>query len=102
MAYFCKRADIYNDLPFFLVTQRPSISNCKFSQPFFLFPFFLDLQFSTDDEEFEEVVADFDTTAAVLGQGEGLARSAQPINYLPGCIRSKIVYLLKSNNLKKI
>ncbi len=42
------------------------------------------MQFSTDDEEFEEVVADFDTTAAVLGQGEGLARSAQPINYLPG------------------
>lgn len=42
------------------------------------------MQFSTDDEEFEEVVADFDTTAAVLGQGEALARSAQPINYLPG------------------
>lgn len=48
-----------------------------------LFPL-VDLQFSTDDEEFEEVVADFDTTAAVLGQGEALARSAQPINYLPG------------------
>lgn len=50
---------------------------------FFVFQF-VDLQFSTDDEEFEEVVADFDTTAAVLGQGEALARSAQPINYLPG------------------
>lgn len=45
---------------------------------------FLDLQFSTDDEEFEEVVAEYDTAAAVLGQGEALARSAQPINYLPG------------------
>lgn len=44
----------------------------------------IDLQFSTDDEEFEEVVGDFDTAAAVLGQGEGLARSAQPVNYMPG------------------
>lgn len=44
-----------------------------------------DLQFSTDDEEFEEVAADFETTTATqLGQGEGLARSAQPINYQPG------------------
>lgn len=43
-----------------------------------------DLQFSTDDEEFEEVVGDFETAAAVLGQGEGLARSAQPVNYMPG------------------
>lgn len=44
----------------------------------------IDLQFSTDDEEFEEVVGDFETAAAVLGQGEGLARSAQPVNYMPG------------------
>lgn len=44
-----------------------------------------DLQFSTDDEEFEEVAGEFENaTAAVLGQGEGLARSAQPINYPPG------------------
>lgn len=43
-----------------------------------------DLQFSTDDEEFEEVVGDFESVAATLGQGEALARSAQPVHYLPG------------------
>lgn len=43
-----------------------------------------DLQFSTDDEEFEEVVGDFESIAATLGQGEALARSAQPVHYLPG------------------
>lgn len=53
---------------------------------------FIDLQFSTDDEEFEEVVGDFETTAAVLGQGEALARSAKPINYLPG-IYSIYIYI---------
>lgn len=57
------------------------ITDLKFNKSFLPF---IDLQFSTDDEEFEEVVADFDTSASVLGQGEGLARSAQPINYLPG------------------
>lgn len=43
-----------------------------------------DLQFSTDDEEFEEVVGEFESVAATLGQGEALARSAQPVHYLPG------------------
>lgn len=43
-----------------------------------------DLQFSTDDEEFEEVGGEFDSVAATLGQGEGLARSAQPVDYPPG------------------
>lgn len=56
------------------------------------------MQFSTDDEEFEEVVADFDTTAAVLGQGEALARSAQPINYLPGKRKIKIVKIFFTYN----
>lgn len=46
---------------------------------------FLDLQFSTDeDEEFEEVVGEMESVAATLGQGEALARSSQPVNYLPG------------------
>lgn len=43
-----------------------------------------DLQFSTDDEEFEEVVGDNESVAATLGQGEALARSSQPVNYIPG------------------
>lgn len=44
-----------------------------------------DLQFSTDeDEEFEEVVGEMESVAATLGQGEALARSSQPVNYLPG------------------
>lgn len=46
--------------------------------------FYIDLQFSTDDEEFEEVVGEFETAAAALGRGEALTRSSQPINYLPG------------------
>lgn len=46
-----------------------------------------DLQFSTDeDEEFEEVVGEMESVAATLGQGEALARSSQPVNYLPGKI----------------
>lgn len=47
--------------------------------------FFSDLQFTTDeDEEFEEVVGEMESVAATLGQGEGLARSSQPVNYAPG------------------
>lgn len=43
------------------------------------------MPFSTDDdEEFEEVVNEMESVAATLGQGEALARSAQPVNYLPG------------------
>lgn len=43
------------------------------------------MQFSTDeDEEFEEVVGEMESVAATLGQGEALARSSQPVNYLPG------------------
>lgn len=45
---------------------------------------YIDLQFSTDDEEFEEVVGDIESVAATLGQGEALSRSAQPVNYMPG------------------
>lgn len=45
---------------------------------------FQDLQFSTDDEEFEEVVGEFESVAETLGQGEALARSSQPVNYLQG------------------
>lgn len=48
--------------------------------------FSTDLQFSTDDEEFEEVVGDNESVAATLGQGEALARSSQPVNYIPGKI----------------
>lgn len=43
-----------------------------------------DLQFSTDDGEFEEVVGENESIAATLGQGEALARSSQPVNYAPG------------------
>lgn len=50
----------------------------------FFFSFILDLQFSTDDEEFEEVVGDNESIAATLGQGEALARSSQAVNYMPG------------------
>lgn len=49
-----------------------------------IFDCIADLQFSTDDEEFEEVVGEFESVAATLGQGEALARSAQPVHYLPG------------------
>lgn len=56
----------------------------------------LDLQFSTDeDEEFEEVVGEMESVAATLGQGEALARSSQPVNYLPGKIDT---FILKSGN----
>lgn len=45
----------------------------------------LDLQFSTDDEEFEEVVGELgESIAATLGQGESLSRSSQPVKYKPG------------------
>lgn len=63
----------------------------------------LDLQFSTDDEEFEEVAGEFENaTAAVLGQGEGLARSAQPISYPPGKQHTTTLATLKTHkSLKK-
>lgn len=48
------------------------------------------MQFSTDDEEFEEVVGDNESVAATLGQGEALARSSQPVNYIPG---KKIIFI---------
>lgn len=58
-----------------------------------------DLQFSTDDEEFEEVVGDNESVAATLGQGEALARSSQPVNYIPG--KLFFSYLLLDDLLSK-
>lgn len=54
--------------------------------------FFVDLQFSTDDDEEFEEVDDFDSVADTLGQGEGLSRSSQPINYSQGMEISDDVY----------
>lgn len=51
---------------------------------------FVDLQFSTDDGEFEEVVGENESIAVTLGQGEALARSSQPVNYLPGILQSMV------------
>lgn len=60
---------------------------------------FADLQFSTDeDEEFEEVVGEMESVAATLGQGEALARSSQPVNYLPG--KKFIQFIIKSDKHK--
>lgn len=58
---------------------------------------FLDLQFTTDeDEEFEEVVGEMESVALTLGQGEALARSSQPVNYAPGTY----CYMVNIANLK--
>lgn len=58
------------------------------------------MQFSTDDDEFEEV-DDFDSVADTLGQGEGLLRSSQPVNYSQGmliintiCVILKLKYII--------
>lgn len=55
---------------------------------------FLDLQFSTDDGEFEEVIGENESVAATLGQGEALARSSQPVNYAPGIISYAMRFFL--------
>lgn len=48
--------------------------------------FVTDLQFSTDDDEEFEEVDDFESIADTLGQGEGLLRSSQPVNYAQGML----------------